>query len=95
MPRPWGQAPRITSPLLGAVYSLRVGQQMQGEIALSATADADARALYWFADRNYIGRSLPGRALFWRPRVAGDYTLRVVDDHGRADVRALRVALVH
>lgn len=90
-----GQAPRITSPLLGAVYSLRVGQRMQSEIALSATADADARALYWFADRNYIGRSLPGRALFWRPRVAGDYTLRVVDDHGRADVRALRVALVH
>ena len=59
-----GQAPRITSPLLGAVYSLRVGQQMQGEIALSATADADARALYWFADRSYIGRSLPGHTLF-------------------------------
>ncbi len=90
-----GQAPRITSPLLGAVYSLRVGRTLQGEIALNATADADVRALYWFADRSYIGRSPPGRTLFWRPRVAGDYTLRVVDDHGRADVRVLRVALMH
>lgn len=90
-----GQAPRITSPLLGAVYSLRVGRTLQGEIALNATADADVHALYWFADRSYIGRSPPGRTLFWHPRVAGDYTLRVVDDHGRADVRVLRVALMH
>ncbi len=87
-----GQAPRITSPLAGATYTMQAGHA--ADIALSASADADARALFWFADRSYIGRSAPGQPLFWRPQVPGSYTLRVVDDHGRADLRLLRISQV-
>ena len=51
-------------------------------------------ALYWFVDDGYVGSVKPGEPLFWKPALAGEYTLRVVDDHGHSDSRALRVALV-
>ncbi|WP_236027680.1 MULTISPECIES: hypothetical protein [Burkholderia] len=31
--------------------------------------------------------------LFWQPRTAGSYAVRVVDDHGRSDQRPLAVGL--
>ncbi|SOT44568.1 hypothetical protein F01_480277 [Burkholderia cenocepacia] len=34
-----------------------------------------------------------GDALFWQPRTAGSYTVRVVDDHGRSDQRPPGVGL--
>ena len=40
------------------------------------------------------GRSAPGQALGWQPPQAGTYRVRVVDDHGRSDSRALTVGLV-
>ena len=36
----------------------------------------------------------PGETLFWQPAAAGEYTLRAVDDRGRADSRRLRVDVV-
>jgi hypothetical protein len=35
-----------------------------------------------------------GEALFWQSSAAGPHTVRVVDDHGRSDSRALQVAAV-
>ncbi|HJP98427.1 MAG TPA: hypothetical protein VJ862_07700, partial [Rhodanobacteraceae bacterium] len=63
-------------------------------IAFAATDDADVRALYWFVDDAYVGRSAPDRSLAWRPPHAAIYQVRVVDDHGRSDARALTVGLV-
>lgn len=88
-----GAAPRITSPLRGASYVLRVSQQDRQTIALSAVTDADVHALYWFADGAFIGSSKPGESLFWQPSSAGSYTLRAVDDRGRSDERPLDVGL--
>ena len=91
---PDGDPPQITSPLRGNTYALRLQQRGQERIALIATSDADAHALYWFVNDAYIGSSAPGRSLFWQPQTAGHYGLRVVDDHGRADQRPLEVSLV-
>jgi len=91
---PEGDPPQITSPLRGSTYALRLKQRGQERIALIATSDADAHALYWFVNDAYIGTSGPGRSLFWQPQTAGHYDLRVVDDHGRADQRPLEVSLV-
>ena len=89
-----GDPPAITSPLRGATYALRLGQPLTNTVALSATSDAGVQALYWFIDNAYIGVSEPMRSLTWQPEHAGTYHVRVVDDHGRSDARALEVSVV-
>ncbi len=92
--QPVGDPPRITSPLRASTYAMRLDQTRPTPIAFSATADADTHALYWFVDDAYVGQGTPGNSLFWQPRSAGSYRVRVVDDHGRSDTRALEVSLV-
>lgn len=91
---PDGDPPRITSPLKGSSYALRLDQPDGNTVEFSATDDADVRELYWFIDAAFVGRSAPGAALGWRPPHAGTYQVHVVDDHGRSDTRTLRVNLV-
>jgi len=91
---PEGDGPRILSPLRGSAYAMRLTQLDRNRIAFNATADADARALYWFVDDTYIGHSVPGEALYWQPSAAGDYRVRAVDDRGRSDERPLEVTLI-
>ena len=89
-----GDPPAITSPLRGSIYALRLKQSGEDRIALVANADASVREMYWFVNDAYIGRSAPGESLFWQPRTAGNYDVRVVDDRGRSDQRPLGVSLV-
>ena len=89
-----GAAPRITSPLRGSAYVLRLIEQGRERVALNATADADAHVLYWFVDDAYVGRGAPGEPIYWRPPAAGDFRVRTVDDRGRSDERPLDVKLV-
>ncbi|MEP6502811.1 MAG: penicillin-binding protein 1C [Betaproteobacteria bacterium] len=86
-----GEAPVIGSPLRGLDYILnpRAPQRRQ----LRAEAAADVRTLYWFAGNALLGRTAPGEGLAWQPPTPGRYELRVVDDKGRADYRALQVQL--
>ena len=72
---------------------MRLLQQDRQNIALSAVADADSRALYWFVDDAYVGGTRPGETIYWKPPAAGDYRVRTVDDHGRSDKRQLDVKL--
>lgn len=88
-----GAAPHITSPLRGSAYAMRL-KQPGARIAFSATTDGDARALYWFVDDSYVGRSAPGSAFYWQPETAGTFRVRTVDDRGRSDERPLDVTLV-
>jgi len=83
-------APRITSPLTQVTYSLRLSQP-QESIALTANAASDARVLYWFAGSTLLGQSTPQTALNWRPSNSGQYQLKVSDDQGRSNSRALQV----
>ena len=92
--RPDGDPPQITSPLRASTYAMRLHQDQPTPIAFSATADADAHALYWFVDDAYVGQGTPAGSMFWQPRSAGSYRVRVVDDHGRNDERRLEVSLV-
>ncbi|MBS0584562.1 MAG: penicillin-binding protein 1C [Proteobacteria bacterium] len=89
-----GQAPQITSPVRGATYTRRASRDGAERIAFNATVDAGARELYWFVDEDFVGTAKPGEPLFWQPAAAGEYTLRAIDDRGRADSRRLRVDVV-
>lgn len=87
-----GTDPQITSPILGAAYTLRPGHD--ANLPLHAIADADARELYWFVNRSFVGRSAPGATLDWPAQGAGEYTVRVVDDRGRSAARQVTVTAV-
>ena len=89
-----GQAPQIVSPLRGATYTRRISRDGEERIALNATADAGVQELYWFVDDGFVGAARPGDPLLWQPFAAGTYTLRAIDDHGRADTRVLRIDAV-
>ena len=89
-----GEPPRITSPLRGSIYALRLKRGEQDRIAFSANGDAATRTLYWFVNDAYVGSSAPGQSLFWQPPTAGNYEVRVVDDRGMSDMRPLGVSLV-
>ena len=90
---PQGEPPRITSPLRGSTYTMRLKEEGRAPIAFAASADAGVRALYWFVGDAYIGQTAPGAPLFWQPSAAGRYTVRVIDDHDHSDQRALAVGL--
>jgi penicillin-binding protein 1C len=89
-----GSPPKITSPLRGVTYALRENQHAGDSVNLRATTDADTNEVFWFADQTFIGRAKAGAGFAWRPNAAGNYLLRAVDDHGRADSRELRVTVV-
>ncbi|NKJ23674.1 penicillin-binding protein 1C [Dyella sp. SG609] len=89
-----GEPPRITSPLRGSIYALRLKRSDESRIAFSANGDAATRTLYWFVNDAYVGSSAPGQPLFWQPPAAGNYDVRVVDDRGMSDTRPLGVSLV-
>jgi penicillin-binding protein 1C len=88
---PLADAPSIASPLRGVRYVLNPRQPQA--LQLRADAAMGVKTLYWFAGDSLLGRSAPGESLPWLPPRAGDYTLRVVDERGRLDLRPLRVDL--
>jgi penicillin-binding protein 1C len=89
-----GQRPQIISPLRGATYTRRLSRDGEDRLALNAIADAGVQELYWFVDDGFVGAAKPGDPLLWRPATAGQFTLRAIDDRGRADARTLRVDVV-
>jgi penicillin-binding protein 1C len=91
---PSGTPPHITSPVTAATYTIRAGRIGSEPVPLAANADSEVRRLHWFVGESYVGTSAPGIALAWNPHGSGHYIVRAVDDRGRADSRALDVALV-
>jgi penicillin-binding protein 1C len=86
-----GQGPQIISPMRGVTFTRRTSRDGEERIAFNASVDASVHELYWFIDDGFVASSKPGEPVFWQPASAGEYTLRVVDDHGHGDARPLRV----
>jgi penicillin-binding protein 1C len=77
-----GQPPRILSPRPGAVYALNPATADQ--VPLQARTETGVEQIYWFADKQFIGKSTPRDPLPWAP-APGTHSLTAVDDAGRAD----------
>ena len=85
------ESPRIASPLRSVSYTLRRGSD-HDVIALEAIVAAEVRSVFWFDGSALIGQtSVSTGALAWRPANAGAHLIRVIDDHGRAAERDVRV----
>jgi len=89
-----GVAPRIASPSEVITYTLRADRLDRERIPFEAVSDADVRTLYWFVDSRLVGQVRAGEVFFW-PAEAGDSTVSVLDDHGRASELRMRVRLVN
>ena len=85
-----GVKPKITSPLDKVSYIYRTSGRAENTIAFSAVTDADVRTLYWFLNESYLGKTDAGVPYYWNSH-PGQFHLRVIDDHGRADSRQLNV----
>lgn len=90
-----GNPPRITSPLKNTTYTLRQSQQGRDRISFNAVTDADSKTVYWFVDDIYLGSSASKTAIDWQPINNGQYRIRAVDDHGRADSRLISIEIVN
>ena len=73
----------IASPLSNATYVLRLASEKRKSLVLIASADADSKELFWFADDVFIGKSTPNGTLLWEPD-PGSYILTVLDERGRS-----------
>ncbi len=89
-----GSPPRILSPMRAARYTLRLSRPQQSAISLSASVDADASKVFWFAGDSFIATTAAGETAMWSPGRAGQFRLSAVDDRGRADTREVEVLVV-
>ncbi|NND64480.1 MAG: hypothetical protein HKM24_00815 [Gammaproteobacteria bacterium] len=88
-----GKAPKITSPQKTLTYHIREHNLQSERVLFEAVSDADSRFIHWFVDDRYVGKADAGQPLFWPPSL-GEFTVRAVDDLGRAAATSLRVRLV-
>ncbi len=86
-----GFAPQIASPATESHYIVPVGKT-DSNIPFTAVVDADVHTLHWFLNENYLGKANRDQAFIWKA-VPGHYTVRVVDEFGRADAREINVSL--
>ncbi len=87
-----GLIPQITSPQQAKNYVLRSHAVGGNIIPFAATVDADIRKLYWFVNESYVGSTQENKPFLWTAK-AGQFTVRVVDDHGRSDAMDLIVKI--
>lgn len=87
-----GAPPVITSPDARISYALHPERLENERIPFQAVTDGEARALFWFVDDRYVGRTRPRESLFW-PARTGRFEVRAVDDLGRAASRVLEVGI--
>ncbi len=76
------QGPRIIQPKKGITYYARSGKKTCS-LALQAHGDAESRSMTWFVGSELLGTTKPGQILV-QEILPGDYTVRCVDDRGRA-----------
>ena len=86
-----GHAPRIVSPQPTLTYHAPPTPDEDGSVLFAATTDADVRRLFWFVNGALVAEVGPHEQYFWTPR-SGRFSVRAVDDSGRAAAVSIRVA---
>lgn len=86
-------APRIVSPQIKRTYTLRASNPAQQLVPLRADTAPGVREVFWFAGKDYLGKSAPTEPLFWKAR-PGEWTVQVTDDRGRSASCEVKVELV-
>ena len=88
-----GTAPQILLPTDGTHFLFRSHKLADEKIALKASADADAKKIYWFINNRLVGESVAGQIIEAQPPI-GSAEIKAVDDLGRATVIKVTATLV-
>jgi len=88
-----GKQPIMTSPQSTVQYSIQIENQRDRQIPLKAIIDPDVELLHWFVDRKYLGSVAQNETLLWDAQ-PGEFTIRAVDDSGRASSTRITVKQV-
>lgn len=86
-----GHTPRIVSPQPTLTYHAATTPDEDGSILFAATTDADADRLFWFVNGTLVAEVPRHQRYFWTPR-SGRFSVRAVDDLGRAATVSIRVS---
>ncbi len=89
----YGKAPSIILPTQNIIYTFRIENLNNERVPFKADADSDADTIFWFLDNKYIGKSKSGMVLTAKVD-SGSYTVRAVDDLGRASAAVLKVEII-
>jgi penicillin-binding protein 1C len=93
-----GDNPQISSPQNAVNYVLEYSQNQRASIPLVASADAEVRYLYWFANEQFIGsqdlnEDSKSSPLIWEAK-PGKYEVQVSDDFGRSSTVSVQIQAV-
>ncbi len=83
-----GIKPMISSPQSNFNYVYR--DNTENKIALTAISEADTKIIFWFVNDSYIGSADSSETIFWNAQ-PGEYTVRAVDNLGRANSTQIKV----
>jgi len=86
-------APRIVSPQVRRIYTLRADDPDRQSIPLRADAAAGVRKVFWFAGKQFLGAATPVEPFLWKAS-PGTWHLQVLDDQGRGASCEVRVEMV-
>lgn len=84
-------SPQIVSPSQAGTYALRLGKP--ASIGLRANSTT-GKTIFWFANKSYIGKTIPPETFSWQPENAGTYIIRAVDTMGKASSHEITVEFV-
>ncbi|MBN9230726.1 MAG: penicillin-binding protein 1C [Legionella sp.] len=84
-------SPQIISPQKGLTYAQALGGKPQ-IIPFTAVSDAGVQEVYWFVNDAFVAKIKAGTTFLWQAK-PGQYTVRVVDDHGLSATQEIKVTL--
>lgn len=85
-----GMAPHISSLQKELRYIFRANNSDTNTIPFTAITDADVVFVHWFVNDRLVAKTTPDKPFLWQAQ-PGNFTVRVVDDHGQSDVRTIQV----
>lgn len=89
----YGNPPHIILPTQNIIYAFRAENFENEKVPFKADTDTDAKNVFWFLNNKYIGQSISGTVLTAKTE-QGTYTVRAVDDLGRASTAKLKVEII-
>ncbi|MCL1972413.1 MAG: penicillin-binding protein 1C [Endomicrobia bacterium] len=89
----YGNPPQIILPTQNITYTFRAENFENETVPFKADTDSDAKNVFWFLNNKFIGQSKSGTVLSAKTE-PGEYTVRAVDDMGRASSAKLKVEII-
>lgn len=89
-----GKPPTIILPKKNIAYQRPLRSQ-SFSVPLMASADADIKKIFWYANNEFLGESAPGETIFWETTGTGSKMIHAVDEAGRGVFQKCEIEVAH